>query len=90
MYRGISTTKRLTASGAVKPHKGIISKIQIEGTGSVGYVKLYDATSATGTPLWQIAVPADNEWTWHAVVDLDFPTAIYAELSGATLQVVLY
>ena len=89
--RGRTLTTRHEASGAVKAIPGEVIKVTVESLGAGGgYVKLYDAAAATGTPIWQITVPDDTGWVVEFDVEGDFRTAIYAELSNAYIVVTFY
>jgi len=84
MYWGKETSTRLTSSAQVSDHHVRVIRVVVEAVGgAVGYVKLYDNTSATGTPAWQIAVPAEGGWTRQFIIEQDFVTGVYAELSNA-------
>lgn len=88
--RGRSSGKRLTSSGAVRSVRCQVAKLVIEGTGGTGYVKLFNATSATGTPLFHLVVPDDPSFRLALTLDLDFKTACYADLSNANIVAIFY
>jgi len=85
---GQESSTRLTASSQVKDTHGRVLRIVVENTSAAeGYVKLYNATSATGTPAWEITTPADGGWIRQFTLEQEFPSGIYAELSNVQVTI---
>jgi len=89
-YEGIGRTLRFESSASVKANLTKVVKIVVEArAGGGGFVKLYDATSATGTALWHVATPDDFS-VLEFNVTLDCRTACYLALSNAYAVVTFY
>lgn len=85
--------KRLTAAGVVSSNPSSVRKLVLVNAGTPidGLVELYDAGSATGDPVLDLEIAAEQgtvEIDLHDVGGLRFPnTGIYADLTGAGLIV---
>lgn len=75
----------VTATGAVKGIQATVHSLTIVPSANAGTISLYNAESATGTPVFTCTTSAAGvPYTIHLPAALLFRTALYAELTDVT------